>query len=249
MRSISKFVFCANVALSLAVYAAEDRPGSGAAAGDRAIAQQAVLRGNVNIDVMLAAPAVVATNYDLRPGMAAAVGLISVPASLVVALINPFALLGVSYPVVLPLASQDFGTKEATIKNSITVEDYVMQIRDALRSHLSTGQMEGTPEYVLQVLISTYGLQARSKVPRVGDTDRELCLVTHALVTVTRGDRELLRETIDIGIEKRSADAPVPVCASLSKFAEQDGNYLRLAIRESADILTALTLSRVGGGR
>jgi hypothetical protein len=169
-----------------------------------------------------------------------AVGAMAVP----LALLGSFAGLGVLAPIVAPPFNAAFNERREALVHAVSAEPLPAAVADALNERLRDAPRLGRLR--LELELSRFGLAPKSEESlSLLETGEDLCLGARARVTVDgpQGTREHL---VGVGGEfSGDRDAPRPVCASMARFAENDGLLLRQAIRELAEILAAMTLERL----
>ena len=127
-----------------------------------------------------------------------------------------------------------------TIVRTLQEVDLPGQLRSALVRRAAPPPPDTAPATVA-ITIRTFGL-----APRSGTCPTcAICVVADAELVVTQDGTELLRDPLLLTPWRRSVDAPPPVCATMTEFAERDGRLLRDAILETAQVLAAMTVSRL----
>jgi hypothetical protein len=204
----------------------------------------------LEVEVRLASEADVSKGEELKPGEAITKGLAGF---IIFGLGGPglaiYALGSLTLAVVGPFDSLALENQFAIVTSILKTPDFTNRIRKALLEGLrSDPETIGRPGK-LAVLITNFGLQATGAKPEVFNTHVAMCFVVHAQMLVEQNGKEIRREDIDIGSSLRSRDAPPPVCAELSKFAENDGALLRTVLSESADVLAGIVMARLESKR
>lgn len=145
-----------------------------------------------------------------------------------------------------PPLSMLFGAKRRAAVEALTAEPLPQLTLDALAMRLR-GQPPPSLPPRIEVDIIGYGLVPEARAPDVFSQGDRMCLVAEALVAATRDGHERIAAPMEIAVdpELRSDDAPLPLCASLERFTAKDGEYLRQAVRELAQVLAAMTLARL----
>jgi hypothetical protein len=123
-----------------------------------------------------------------------------------------------------------------TIVAALKDADLASATRQALARRLPAP----APGTTLSIIVLAYGL-----VPKYGDAGWPLCLSLDADIVLHSGERELFRDTVHLEPWRRSADAPPPVCATMSTFAAKDGAALRNAVLDYAQVLAAIVRHRM----
>lgn len=171
-----------------------------------------------------------------------AAGAMAVPLSY----LNPFYGVGVLWPVVGPPANAVFNARRSVLVRSFAAEPLPQLTLNALQEQLVTESVPAPQQMHLR--IASYGLATRSETPAMVDSPGEnLCLTVAAQLIIIDPNGESHQEAVHVGMDASSVDLPPPVCASMSRFAAEDGLYLRQSIRELAEILAALIRLRLGG--
>jgi hypothetical protein len=128
-----------------------------------------------------------------------------------------------------------------TIIRTLREVDLPTQLRSALVRR--SVPAAGGPAAGVVVTVNAFGL-----APRAGSCPTcPVCVVADAELVVTQGNTEVLRDPLQITAWRRSADAPPPVCATMQEFAADDGQLLRRAILDTAEILAGMTVTRLPG--
>ena len=127
-----------------------------------------------------------------------------------------------------------------TIVRTLQEVDLPSQLRSALVRRAAPAAGEGPPANVT-VTIRTFGLAPRSGTC----ANCAICVVVDAELTVSHEGTELLRDPLLLTPWRRSTDAPPPRCATMKEFAENDGQRLRDAILDTAQVLAAMTTRRL----
>lgn len=169
-----------------------------------------------------------------------AAGAASVPMSV----LNPFYGLGVFYPIIGTPMNAVFNARREALAAGVKAEPLPEKML-AILMELLEADPSAVPSNI-DVKIARYGLVARSGKPiAVLTPGDELCLAAHASLAISRAGAPRVDTTIVIGMEGQDIDAPPPICASIAQFAKDDAIYLRQAIRELAEVLSAIVFHRL----
>lgn len=169
-----------------------------------------------------------------------AAGVMAVPLSY----LNPFYGVGVLAPVVGSPANAVFNARRAILVRSIAAEPLPQLTLHALQAQLVTESVP-RPQQV-QLRIASYGLATLSGAPAIIYSPGEnLCLTVAAQLIISGPGGVSHQEAVQVGMDASSVDLPSPVCASMSRFAAEDGLYLRQSIQELAEVLAALIRLRL----
>jgi hypothetical protein len=130
-----------------------------------------------------------------------------------------------------------------TVTQALVQIDLVVATRNALQARgvRARAQVDDTAQATLAVI--AYGL-----VPKYGevkDVKSELCLIVESALIVTAGGQELFRDAIHMTPYRRSADAPPPACRTLKEFAEDEGQSLKNAAHDHAQVLAVIAMQRL----
>lgn len=181
---------------------------------------------------------------DVSSWLFVAVGPMAVPA----ALINPFAIFGVVFPVIGPPLNAAFRNKRDALVRALCSESLPAAVLNALSNRLRETPLPNLGSIDVQIAI--YGLSSASgKAPRVLADDVKMCLVASFSLAAEMDGREFEWPGLGLGVYSRSDDAPPPICASFGRFAADDGKYLRQAIQEAAEVVAAISISRLEAER
>lgn len=208
------------------------------------------LRCQPEIEVILASEADVSKGTGLKPWEAATQGFGAfVSQGMLTPIAGPIAAVsavgGVVLAVVGPPAAHALEKQLAVMASILQTPDFTNRVEDTLLEGLRHDAVIFDCPDRLKILVSYFGLQARAEKPEVFKTNVEMCFVLHAQMVVEQNGKEMRREDIDIGLSSRSQDAPPPLCAEFSKFAENEGAFLRATLSESADVLARIILARL----
>lgn len=90
----------------------------------------------------------------------------------------------------------------------------------------------------VELVINSYGVDGSMHLDRV-------CFIASLDLVVNIRQREVLRDRLNISDANRSADAPPPQCASLGRFAENEGQLVRDCATEYVEVLAAMSFDRI----
>jgi hypothetical protein len=172
------------------------------------------------------------------------VGLASIPLSL----LNPTYAAGVLYPVFVAPLNAAYNSKRKTILHILAEEPLATVVLEALQDQLPASHAP-YPLH-LNLSIDGYGLEAKSakdieEIDQVMLTGEDLCLTAYSRLTISSRDNPVREAQLNVALTGHADNAPPPVCASLTRFSQDDGIYLRQSIQELAEILAAMTLNRL----
>ena len=169
-----------------------------------------------------------------------AAGAMAIP----LALLGSFAGLGVLAPVVAPPFNAAFNARRDVLVRAVAAERLPAAVADALADQLRASPAGAPVRFELG--LSRFGLASKSgKSLALLEAADDLCLGAEARLGVA-GPQDHGEHRFGVGPWTCGGpDAPRPVCASMARFAENDGLLLRQAIRELAEILAAMALARL----
>lgn len=170
-----------------------------------------------------------------------AIGVVALP----VTLVQPQIAVGLPFYLLFAAPWQAvFNARADTLARVLVAEPLPTAIVQALRAQW---RQTSPPRPALQVTLrlAGYGLMTRSgRELEAFESAEDLCLVADVRLEVLREGRAPLAEDIAIGPLSTTRDAPPPLCASLSRWAADDGRPLRQATREMAELLAAFMVDR-----
>lgn len=194
--------------------------------------------GNVVIDVAFGASGKI--NVHNTPyWVYFAVGAVSMP----MALFIPGYIFGVLLPVVGPPANLVFNSNQEKVVRAMTDVPLPAAIAASLKNQLSNAHPQSPTHF--SIFVSDYGLVPRSgKAPEALSPGEPMCLTVEAVLRIAQEGSQDREDRLAVGLVDKSHDAPPPLCAQLSRLAENDGTLMRESIREVAEILAAMALKR-----
>jgi hypothetical protein len=71
------------------------------------------------------------------------------------------------------------------------------------------------------------------------------CLVASVELSISSDEKQILNDQLNLTIGDRSTDAPPVQCASLSRFAEDNGRLVRETVRDYAEVLAVMITDRL----
>jgi len=200
-------------------------------------------RGPVEITVATGNPAKIGlekTPYELLVGAGAA----SVP----LAVVNPFYVLGVFIPIIGGPANARFNSRRETLTRAVAEEPLTAALLRSLERDPALDRIAHLNR--LDITINAYGLAPRSgtNLSTLGGSE-PLCLGGAVVWRAQRnagGSSHTSDGLIALGTgptgQAQQEGLPVPAayCRSIGDFAADDGRLLREAIRELAEVFAAL---------
>ncbi len=242
MRCVAPRLICVLVAAGLCAFSARAVTLLPApAAGVALPAAHGVVDG-VTIDIGLADDARVASERMPALGFYA-LGVAVMP----LAAVDPSVALG--WPLLMVFAAPwqaVFNARLDTLAGAFAAVPLPQATLAALREQWPAGAVDGTA--ALTVGIRAFGLVTRSGRPLEAFGEAEpLCLALHAQIDVQRAGRRGSPMTVAIGTGERAPDLPPASCATLSRWAADDGLRLRRALAELAELLAAMALRQWDG--
>lgn len=122
--------------------------------------------------------------------------------------------------------------------SALDASELPVQLRSALeRRAAAAWPAQAGPGVAVDVTVNTWGLVA---------TERDTaCFVASLDLAAHRDDVVVVSDRIVIGTHELSPSAPPPQCATLSRFAADDGRLVKDAAAEAAEVLAALIIERL----
>lgn len=158
--------------------------------------------------------------------------------------INPQIGLGAAGQILYTPINTLFNARYKSLAQVFRSEPLANHLVTSLVDRLSGGQYPHIRR--IQARILSYGLTPRSGAPVTSHDLREaVCLVAQTSLLLTREGSEAHEGKVEVNLEKSDTDLPPPICASVSRFAEDDGTYLRQSIAELAEVLASVIQGRI----
>lgn len=165
-----------------------------------------------------------------------------------IALLDPVAFAGLPFMLILggPVQNAFNRQAQALIKVFETVP-LSTAVVDALGQQPHKAQA-GSPQQ-LRLRILHYALATRSgKAVQSFEFQEDLCLVASSELEMLNAQPTASRSaSLDIRLSERQPGAPAPFCASMARWAADDGRLLGQALAELGELLAAWTLNRAEG--
>jgi hypothetical protein len=164
--------------------------------------------------------------------------LTSVPAGLVMAVVNPFYIAAPIVGIASIPAGQAFKQQTETVATILDPALVTNEIANSMIGRLQNEQgIAAGTRYVFS--IASYGLAARDGAPKVFEADREVCLFINGELRVNLPTIDAEVRPFVLTSSLRSPGLPPPLCQPFDQFASDDGKSLRAALRETAHVIGA----------
>lgn len=98
-------------------------------------------------------------------------------------------------------------------------------------------ELSPLPQMRVELAVEAYGV--------VSKRSDKACFIAIADMTIMQHGKEAIRNRLSITATNRSADAPPVQCASLDRFAGNDGELVRDTAAEYIEILAIMTMDRI----
>jgi len=164
--------------------------------------------------------------------------LMSVPAGLAMAVVNPIYVAAPVIGIASVPAGQAFKQQAETVAAVLDPALFAAEIAGAMVQRLqNAADIAAGTRYAFS--IASYGLAARDGAPKVFDAGREVCLFMLGALRVSRDDSAAEDRPFALTRSSRTPGLPPPLCQPFDRFASDGGESLRAAVTETAHVIGA----------